>query len=369
MVNGIFELNLFVKESNLKVAYLLILKSNQYDSVYDKVISQVETWQSLGVDVKLFLITNEIVKHPNVEVISPSFTWSLARKLKQVIDCFSPDIIYHRMWVLPTLLVPLFFSNYKLVAELNTDTDAEIKLQRSSSLKGFITYVYNLVTKPFYHRCLSAVVSVTKELSTSVSVGNVAIVPNSIDIEGFKYRKEVNSSLSILFVGTPGLMWHGLDILNQLAKATNGTLQFHVVGMERDVLSDPAENIHFHGYLPMDEYADIAKRCSVGMGTLALHRKGMKEACPLKVREYLAAGLPVILPYEETAFLDEEPSWILKINSSQDVLDSKTITNVVKFTQKVQKVVVEQHDVARFIDSHQIERKRVAFMKTLMGIE
>jgi hypothetical protein len=43
------------------------------------------------------------------------------------------------------------------------------------------------------------------------------------------------------------------------------------------------------------EYEPLIAGCTAGIGTLALHRKGMDEACPLKVREYLAYGLPVIL--------------------------------------------------------------------------
>ncbi|WP_198264123.1 hypothetical protein [sulfur-oxidizing endosymbiont of Gigantopelta aegis] len=36
---------------------------------------------------------------------------------------------------------------------------------------------------------------------------------------------------------------------------------------------------------------------NIAIGTLSLHKKNMKEASALKVREYVAYGLPVILGY------------------------------------------------------------------------
>ncbi|WP_152084843.1 glycosyltransferase [Pseudoalteromonas sp. A25] len=356
----------------MKVAYLLVLKNTQYHSVYDKVIAQLETWRALGVDAKLFLVTPEANEHPHVEVIAPDSTIKLIRKLKHAVDCFNPDIVYHRMWVLSPLLVPLLLSDYKMLAEINTDTDMEISLEKSRSIKGFATYIYNALTKAFYQRRLAGAVSVTKELSGSVSTQQVAVIPNSIAVEGFNYRKSVDkldSKLSVLFVGTPGLMWHGIDILNQLARETKGRLEFHVVGMEQSVLSEPSENIHFYGYLPVEQYAAIAQSCSVGLGTLALHRKGMKEACPLKVREYLAAGLPVILPYEETAFLEHKPDWVLEIDSSKDRLDKETVEKVVEFTNLMHNVIIDRQEAAQYIGNVQLESKRVEFMQALAGVK
>jgi hypothetical protein len=42
------------------------------------------------------------------------------------------------------------------------------------------------------------------------------------------------------------------------------------------------------------------QRATIAIGTLGLYRKKMDEACPLKVREYLAFGLPVLAGYEDT---------------------------------------------------------------------
>ena len=53
-------------------------------------------------------------------------------------------------------------------------------------------------------------------------------------------------------------------------------------------------NIKFHGYLTEVDAIDVISRMDIGISTLALHRKKMNEACPLKTRQYFALGLPVI---------------------------------------------------------------------------
>jgi glycosyltransferase involved in cell wall biosynthesis len=61
-------------------------------------------------------------------------------------------------------------------------------------------------------------------------------------------------------------------------------------------------NTTLHGELPPEQYRDVLARADVGVGTLALYREGIQEACSLKVREYLAFGLPVVLANTDTDF-------------------------------------------------------------------
>jgi len=49
---------------------------------------------------------------------------------------------------------------------------------------------------------------------------------------------------------------------------------------------------------------NYVKRADVAIGALATYRKGMKETSTLKVREYLAYGLPVILDHHDPDFFE-----------------------------------------------------------------
>jgi glycosyltransferase involved in cell wall biosynthesis len=77
-----------------------------------------------------------------------------------------------------------------------------------------------------------------------------------------------------------------------------------------------SQNIIYYGHLEYDEYVKYMERADVAIGTLALHRKGMNEASPLKVREYLAHGIPVIIGYDDTDF-PCNVSFILRISNDE----------------------------------------------------
>ena len=67
-------------------------------------------------------------------------------------------------------------------------------------------------------------------------------------------------------------------------------------------------------FLEKNEFLDIFKTAVAGIGSAGLYEKQMNEACAIKVREYLAAGLPVIIPYKDTAFVDNNlPEWVLEL--------------------------------------------------------
>nr|WP_247670967.1 glycosyltransferase [Pseudoalteromonas sp. MMG005] len=170
---------------------------------------------------------------------------------------------------------------------------------------------------------------------------------------------------SILFIGTPGLNWHGVDLLVKFAKYAKNRIHFHVVGFNDTSTTESLSNITFHGYLPMEKYSEIARQCSIGLGTLALHRKNMMEACPLKVREYLSAGLPSVLPYKDTAFLDERPDWILNVSSSEDGLSKEAMEKVIEFAQEYKDYIIPKEDVLKYIDSNALEQKRVDFFSCI----
>ncbi|MNP61531.1 hypothetical protein D3C76_1567280 [compost metagenome] len=100
----------------------------------------------------------------------------------------------------------------------------------------------------------------------------------------------------------------------------------------------------------------------MAIGPLALYRRGMKEASPLKVREYLAYGLPVINGYVDTDFKEEVP-FILRIPNEprNTVHASAAIEEFVHSWQgrRVDRSEVEHLDVAVK------ETARIAYMKRI----
>lgn len=127
------------------------------------------------------------------------------------------------------------------------------------------------------------------------------VYPNGISYPENKMPFDASTKISTIptmaFVASSFKPWHGLDrILDFLAKS-NLDLKLHLIGnipyqYVDQITNDP--RICAHGFLDSTERKKVFETCHVGIGTLALYRNNMTEACPLKVREYLYHGLPVI---------------------------------------------------------------------------
>ena len=109
--------------------------------------------------------------------------------------------------------------------------------------------------------------------------------------------------------------------------------------------------------------------CDVGFATCALYRKKMDEACPLKVRDYLASGLAVVLPHLETALMREdgsmdEPDWVLRVPNRPGGLESKR-DEIVSFCRRWRGQRVPRDEVAPLIDATVLERRRLAFLESI----
>jgi hypothetical protein len=108
--------------------------------------------------------------------------------------------------------------------------------------------------------------------------------------------------------------WSGMDKIAALASALP-EFDFVVIGAS---LPGPA-NLRCFPALTQADADRVMRDCTVGLGPLALHRKGMFEASPLKSRNYLALGLPIIQSYEDTD-LSERDGCVLELPNREDGL-------------------------------------------------
>lgn len=121
------------------------------------------------------------------------------------------------------------------------------------------------------------------------------------------------AGIEVGFVCGKFTAWHGLDRLMEAVEAERELaaevgLKVHLIGQlddEQRVAVD-AINRHgvvfvVHGRLSEASYFQILETCDLGLGSLALDRQNMREGSTLKVREYLAVGLPVYSGQPDTA--------------------------------------------------------------------
>jgi hypothetical protein len=133
---------------------------------------------------------------------------------------------------------------------------------------------------------------------------------------------------------------------------------FNVVGVT-DKFSNVPTNVIFHGVLTQNEYFPIAEKCVLGIGTLNLKAKGMTEGSSLKVREYLAMGLPVFLRHTDTDFMDC-PSYILEL-PNDDTPITRFVDRIVAFAELWSDARVPRSKIAR-IDMKEKELQRLEFI-------
>ena len=101
--------------------------------------------------------------------------------------------------------------------------------------------------------------------------------------------------------------WHGYDRMIQglhLFQTDHPEIEvhLHIVGegphldkIIELVKSEKCENLlTFWGRREGRELDEIFSKCQLGISSLGLHRIGLQEAQPLKSREYIARGLPLL---------------------------------------------------------------------------
>lgn len=107
----------------------------------------------------------------------------------------------------------------------------------------------------------------------------------------------------LLFVASYFSAWHGLDLLIDAVARSSRCCRIHIVGemgVEDARRCAMDERFVVHGSMRTTELRPLMARAWCGLSSFALERKGMYEACSLKVREYLDAGLSVYAGHRDS---------------------------------------------------------------------
>jgi glycosyltransferase involved in cell wall biosynthesis len=350
----------------MRIAYLINHDISKNDGVTKKILSQINSWKQEGHGVEVFCTTPSLGDSilPAKQYLFSSYIKSRLKvndELVANVKQYSPSIIYFRYdtW---SKTLSLLMKEYKVITELNTNDLDEyyLLMKKERSLKAILRYLSYYFLRSKVLANVSGIVSVTKEIMHLPSVKKFRkpseYIPNGIDISKFHVVKEgIEERTGLFFIGTPNQPWHGIDLIEIIASKLP-EFDFHIVGVDGVSQS----NIYYYGYLVKDEYVKILKKCHICIGSLALFRNNMSEACPLKVREYLANGFPTVVGYNETAFLNQEtPSWFKKI-------DVENLNEIKKFVIENRDVILSHEDVVRYIDSKMIEKKRLQFFASFL---
>ncbi len=297
---------------------------------------------------KLGLLRTEIARSAALHALLPQ------------VEAFHPDLIYLRsaIYVYP---LQRLFSLAPAVIEVNTNEDAQHRLL------GRAYHAYFQLTNPILLRGARGFIAISNEFAADLArLGKpVRVIGNGFDFSEIQPLPAPNNPVPrLVFIGSPGNPWHAVEKLAGLARACPDIF-IDVVGYDHLETGQPLpDNLILHGYLQKDAYLRILSTADAAIGSLGLHRIQVNEASPLKTRECLAYGLPLILPFTDTDLDDLEYDWLLKIPNREDNL-SASIPAVHDFLYRMRGVRVDRSVLAPRLDARKKELERLAFFRMI----
>jgi glycosyltransferase involved in cell wall biosynthesis len=354
----------------MKIAYLIDYDLNGNNGVIQKILQQSQKWVEAGHTVYYVSTKTLTIYDNNKNIITKlkPLNFPLGRlgtalklfynsffinKLLQNIDV---DIIYMRYRLYMPFFTKIVKEN-KVVMEINSDDTAEYALHSK------LTHFYNKYSRDFLLRHIDGFVSVSKELKDRFRHLNksIEVIANGIDISKYGISTDQHEKPILVFIGTPNQPWHGLDKIVQMAENLKD-YQFYVIGTK----GDDTSNIKYFGYLSQEEATDMIKRSDLGIGTLSLYKTGLNEASPLKTRQYLACGLPIIYAYEDTD-LCENIDFALRLKNEEENIDYNAIRSFVGTVFNNQKIKMQAREFAEeVLDYTKKEEKRLQFFRKVL---
>jgi hypothetical protein len=282
------------------------------------------------------------------------------RELIGAVQKFQPDLVYLR-WSMYVFPAHRLLGVAPTIIEVNTNDFEEHKLL------GFLPDLYNRMTRGLFLGRSAGHVFATEEMAELPVFRKYhkpgVVVTNSLDLDHTPYYPAPrNTPPHLLFIGTPGMPWHGEEKLIPLA-GSNPDLVIDIMGIDRiDDISVLPGNIRLHGFLSGQDYEAVLSQADAAIGTLALHKKGMEEAAPFKIRDCAARGIPCILPYVDTDLDDLESEYFLHIPNSEDNI--QTHGQVIHdFVYSMRGKRIPRELIVERIDSSVKESKRLSFFQ------
>jgi len=247
----------------------------------------------------------------------------------KTIRCCKCDVIYFRY----DHFIPILFSRKPYIIEHNTMEMEEFKTKNNKTI-----IFKEMILGRLLRKRAAGIIGVTPEIIEYEKKKYNLDLPsfnysNTFDASDLKLKKEgLNGNKIIIFVGLIGV-WHGLDRMIK-AFQSDDLKDFKLVivgdGEAKDDLiklaksSNLEKNVLFLGPMYGEELEKIMYEADLAVGSLAIHRKGLTQASPLKVRHYLAMGIPTINAFDDPDLPKSLP-FILNLPANDDPVDARIV--------------------------------------------
>lgn len=332
----------------LKGLYFVKEELEEYSGVYKKINSQIKALERLGIEMELSYSVKK-TKHyfrkiDNLTI--DEFPHSFLGRMKKKFFYYNKlqDYILNKefefIYVRYNHFADRYFINFlknlksegiKIFLEIPTyPYDEEIKDMKIKNILKEKKYRYKL--KEYVDRIITF-----SEDDEIFGVKTIKI-NNGVDIENIKVvnKNKEQNNYEINFIGVAMIsLWHGFDrmILSMAEYYKNNPkeiVRFHIVGDgDKKVVTELKdlvkknnleEHVMFYGYKSGKDLDEIYNKVDIAVGSLGFSRIGLKGGSPLKIREYIAKGVPIILGYEDIS-LKNTLDFIYQVPNDESVFD------------------------------------------------
>jgi hypothetical protein len=326
-----------------------IARPAAWPGVVRRLTEQARAAHDLSIDMRFTVLAREPTQIPGVDCLpmGPFARFSRCRAILAAGLLDSVDAAVLRYPTALDLAPGAVLGRYgrRIVSEHHTDEASELRLIGRWPF-GALKARMEERGKPAFLQQLAGVIAVTRELCDLESAAAPAlpatVIGNGIDVAAQPAHGPASlpsgAPLRLVWACSEFAPWQGLDRLlpGLAARRTGRAIELVLVGRlsaaQHSAIATaagPLLAVICRGTLDNAGLDSELRGAHAVLGTLALHRKAMREACPLKVREAVARGLPVLNACDDPDLPVDLPG-LLRIEGGEEAIDTRLLVDRVE---------------------------------------
>jgi hypothetical protein len=366
----------------MKILYIVPAISESSKGILKKQYDKLNAFEKAGCYVKAFFFSESLkderqeknimhipIKHDEIKskyskfIIWRLLPYFLSKNSNKIIynavvpQIANVDIVYIRFSGTDFNAIPLYKAIRKAGKQIafeyngNHFYDEIVNIRNTPSVFTYYRYFNEKFFQKRVARYSNILIGVTRELTDYYFALNpfalTFTLSNGVNVARFPVRIPPaydGEHLRFLFLSGSVNYWHGIDrFLKGLQRYVGErTITLTIAGP----ISSEFKSYKYRSEKVKVNFVDtvidqtldlLIDSHHIGIGSLGLHRMKLKEASVLKVREYIARGIPFILSYHDTDLLgsEEMKPFYLKVSPDESALD---IEKIIEFADRVLKM-------------------------------
>lgn len=320
----------------------------QYSGVNKKINSQIEAFKFHDIDIDRACVSNEEIVINNYRINVNLRKYKLGRvknnifffKLKKFLSS-SNNLKYDFIYIRFSMANIGMYKLIKYFNKIGIKVIIEIPTYpyRDELEKGFYSNILTCIDKLVWIKMRKYIyrIAVTNEIEEIEGIKTITIY-NGVDVANIPIVKsEFENEINLVGIANIS-KWHGYDrVISGLRIYYNNfkgiNVKFHIIGdgEERVNLEKMVSDLNLNEYvyfwgtkngIKLDE---IMNKMHIGISSLALFRAGGGHD-PIKTKEFIARGIPVVLAYEDK-LIDMNLPYVIKVEENDNPVDIENLIN------------------------------------------